>query len=56
HPGPFNVLCSPNDDVVQRTIAELNRHSQIMDLMGLSTTPYNKINIHNKHAAISPRP
>jgi UV DNA damage endonuclease len=46
HPGPFNVLCSPNDDVVQRTVAELNRHSQIMDLMGLSTTPYNKINIH----------
>ena len=46
HPGPFNVLASPTDDVVQRTILELNRHSQIMDLMGLSTTPYNKINIH----------
>jgi UV DNA damage endonuclease len=46
HPGPFNVLASPTDDVVQRTIVELNRHSQIMDLMGLSTTPYNKINIH----------
>ena len=46
HPGPYNVLCSPNDDVVQRTIIELNRHSQIMDIMGLSTTPYNKINIH----------
>jgi UV DNA damage endonuclease len=46
HPGPFNVLASPSDDVVQRTILEFNRHSQIMDLMGLSTTPYNKINIH----------
>jgi UV DNA damage endonuclease len=46
HPGPFNVLCSPNEDVVQRTINDLNKHSQIMDLMGLSTTPYNKINIH----------
>jgi UV DNA damage endonuclease len=46
HPGPFNVLASPNDDVVQRAVSELNRHSQIMDLMGLSTTPYNKINIH----------
>lgn len=46
HPGPFNVLASPNDDVVRKTIIELNKHSQIMDLMGLSTTPYNKINIH----------
>jgi len=46
HPGPFNVLCSPNQDVVKRTIDDLNKHSQIMDLIGLSTTPYNKINIH----------
>ena len=46
HPGPFNVLCSPNEDVVKRTINDLNKHSQIMDLIGLSTTPYNKINIH----------
>jgi len=46
HPGPFNVLASPNDDVVRKTIVELNKHSQIMDLMGLSVTPYNKINIH----------
>ena len=46
HPGPFNVLCSPTSDVVKRTIIELNQHARIMDLMGLSTTPYNKINIH----------
>jgi UV DNA damage endonuclease len=46
HPGPFNVLCSPKQDVVDKTIKELNKHSQIMDMMGLSTTPYNKINIH----------
>jgi len=46
HPGPFNVLASPTNDVVRKTIIELNKHSQIMDLMGLSTTPYNKINIH----------
>ena len=46
HPGPFNVLASPNDNVVKKTIIDLNKHSQIMDLMGLSTTPYNKINIH----------
>jgi UV DNA damage endonuclease len=46
HPGPFNVLASPNDNVVRKTVIELNKHSQIMDLMGLSVTPYNKINIH----------
>ena len=46
HPGPFNVLCSPKLDVVDKTVRELNKHSQIMDMMGLSTTPYNKINIH----------
>ncbi len=46
HPGPFNVLCSPNEEVVKRTINDLNKHSQIMDMIGLSATPYNKINIH----------
>ena len=46
HPGHFNVLCSPNPAVVKKTIKELNQHSQIMDIMGLSTTVYNKINIH----------
>lgn len=46
HPGPFNVLASPTEDVVTRAIIELNKHSQIMDLIGLSRTPYNKINIH----------
>lgn len=46
HPGPFNVLASPNADVVKKTLSELNKHSEIMDMMGLSTTPYNKINIH----------
>ncbi len=46
HPGPFNVLCSPSEDVVKRTINDLNKHSEVMDLIGLSTTPYNKINIH----------
>lgn len=46
HPGPFNVLCSPNESVVIKTIKELDKHSQIMNMMGLSKTPYNKINIH----------
>jgi UV DNA damage endonuclease len=58
HPGHFNVLCSPNPAVVKKTIKELNQHSQIMDIMGLSNTVYNKINIHvggaygDKYAAL----
>ena len=46
HPGPFNVLASPSEGVVVKTISELNKHSEIMDLMGLDTSTYNKINIH----------
>ena len=46
HPGPFNVLASPNPDVVRKTISELNKHSQIMDMIGLPASPYSKINIH----------
>ena len=46
HPGPFNVLASPNKDVVDRAIRELRDHAIIMDIMGLTNTPYNKINIH----------
>ena len=46
HPGPFNVLGSPNQDVVNKTIKELNTHSEIFDLMGfIDASPYNKINI-----------
>ena len=46
HPGPFNVLVSPKDEVVINTIADLELHGKIFDMMGLSKTPYNKINIH----------
>ena len=46
HPGPFNVLASANDEVVTKTIKELNQHAEIMDLMRLDRTPFNKINIH----------
>lgn len=46
HPGPFNVLASPNQDVITKTVAELNRHSEIMDMIGLPKTPFSKINIH----------
>ena len=46
HPGPFNVLGSPRPDVVEKTIKELETHSEVFDLMGLEATPYAKINIH----------
>ena len=46
HPGHFNALGSPNPVVVEKTIKELNQHSEIMDLIGLTISPYNKINIH----------
>jgi UV DNA damage endonuclease len=46
HPGPFNVLASPNPEVVRKTISELNKHSEIMDMLDLPTTPFSKINIH----------
>ena len=46
HPGPFVVLTSPKPHVVDAAISELEMHGKIFDLMGLSQTPYNKINIH----------
>ena len=46
HPGPFNVLVSPKEVVVQNTINDLEVHGRLMDALGLSKTPYNKINIH----------
>ena len=46
HPGPFNVLVSPNEQVVENTIKDLTIHGDEFDMMGLSRTPYNKLNIH----------
>ena len=46
HPGPSNVLTSPHPHVVDNCIKDLSTHGEIFDLMGLSRTPYNKINIH----------
>jgi UV DNA damage endonuclease len=46
HPGPFNVLVSPNPNVVDNTIKDLELHGKVFDLLGLDLTPYNKINIH----------
>jgi len=58
HPGPFNVLVSPREHVVQNTITDLTNHGKVFDLLGLDRTPYNKINIHcngvygNKQSAL----
>ena len=46
HPGPFNVLGSPNPTLVDKTIKELNQHAEIMDLMGLPQSYMYPINIH----------
>lgn len=46
HPGPFNVLASENPNVVIKTIDELNKHSEIMDIMGLDQSTFYPINIH----------
>ena len=46
HPGPFVVLTSPNENVVKNAIADLELHGKIFDMMGLSKTTYNNINIH----------
>jgi len=39
HPGPFNVLVSPKEKVVQNTITDLTTHGEVFDMMGLSKTP-----------------
>ena len=46
HPGPFNVLGSENPSVVAKTIDELNKHAQLLDLMELEQSTYYPINIH----------
>ncbi len=46
HPGPFNVLTSPHPHVVDNCIKDLTIHGDVFDMLGLSMTPYNKINIH----------
>jgi UV DNA damage endonuclease len=46
HPGQFDVLASPNPEVVRKTIYDLDQHARIMDLMELPQTHYAAINIH----------
>ena len=46
HPGPFHILGSPDDVVVDNSIIGLERHSELFDLMGFAPSFENKINIH----------
>lgn len=46
HPGPFNILSSEKQSVVDKTILELNKHAELMDLMNLDRSTYYPINIH----------
>ena len=46
HPGPFNVLASPNQEVVLKAIKDLDCHSKMFNYMGFKPSHYNKINIH----------
>ena len=46
HPDQFNVLASENQSAVDKTIAELNHHGWVMDMLGCERSYYNPINIH----------
>jgi UV DNA damage endonuclease len=46
HPSPYCVLASENPSVVTKTINELNKHAELMDLMELEQSHYYPINIH----------
>ena len=46
HPDQFNVLASENNLSVEKTIAELNHHGWVMDMLGCERSYYNPINIH----------
>ena len=46
HPTHFCIPASENPVVVKNAIDELDKHAQIMDLMGLDKTHYYPINIH----------
>tara|TARA_R110001606_G_scaffold390031_1_gene556697 strand:+ start:737 stop:1696 length:960 start_codon:yes stop_codon:yes gene_type:complete len=46
HPGPFNILSSNKEHVVNNSIVDLSIHGKIMDVMGMPRSHYAKINIH----------
>jgi UV DNA damage endonuclease len=46
HPGPFNILASDTERVVQNCIIDLKIHQKMMDLMNQPESHWAKINIH----------
>ena len=46
HPGPFNILSSNKEKVIQNSIVDLSIHGKIMDVMGMPRNHNAKINIH----------
>jgi UV DNA damage endonuclease len=46
HPGQFNCLTSPHENVIINCIRDLRIHGEIMDAIGLPRTPEALINIH----------
>ncbi|OAA94532.1 UV DNA damage repair endonuclease UvsE [Clostridium coskatii] len=44
HPGQYTVLNSPNKDVVNRAVEDLNYHSKVLDSLGVNAE--NKIVLH----------
>jgi UV DNA damage endonuclease len=46
HPSHFCIIASEKQSVVDNAIDELNKHAQILDLMGLEQSTFYSINIH----------
>lgn len=46
HPSHFVVLTSQKELVVERSLKELETHSEFLDMMGFKPSLWNKINIH----------
>lgn len=46
HPGPFNILTSPKENVVKNSVRDLRMHGELMDLLLQPRTRMAKINIH----------
>ncbi len=46
HPGPFNCLASPKENVVENCVKDLSIHGDQMDMMGMPMDHNAKINIH----------
>jgi len=46
HPGQYCIISSEKDNVVENSINELNKHAEMLDMMGLPVNNYYSINIH----------